>query len=177
MNRPPEYDRLIKDRALEEVQPTPGAIAGYLKNAADYLTTAKATDPSLSLQVFTMAYEGYFQLVQAVLEHFQVRTKEAGRNLAILRVSADLKLRTGRVFDCHQSTRQKKRDFLPIAIPSGFQARSSGRHRRIGKVHPCSLPTHQYPVAHEMIHAIPPLRWSLGATNTAPPGQNLKFSG
>jgi len=92
MNRPPEYDRLIKDRALEEVQPTPGAIAGYLKNAADYLTTAKATDPSLSLQVFTMAYEGYFQLVQAVLEHFQVRTKEAGRNLAILRVSADLKL-------------------------------------------------------------------------------------
>lgn len=63
-----------------------------------------------------MAYEGYFQLVQAVLEHFQVRTKEAGRNLAILRVSAD----------CHQSTRQKKRDSAVMAvlekcIPAAYQ--------------------------------------------------------
>ena len=44
------------------------------------------------MQVFTNAYEGYHQLVQAVLEFYEVRTKESGRALAIQRVSADLKL-------------------------------------------------------------------------------------
>ncbi|MHA7683065.1 hypothetical protein [Cupriavidus sp. PET2-C1] len=37
-----------------------------------------------------MAYEGYFQVVQAVLEFYEVRTKDAGRNLAIQRVSTSL---------------------------------------------------------------------------------------
>ncbi len=37
-----------------------------------------------------MACEGYFQVVQAVLEFYEVRTKDAGRNLAIQRVSASL---------------------------------------------------------------------------------------
>jgi len=46
-----------------------------------------ATEP---MQVFTNAYEGYHQVVQAVLEFHEVRTKEAGRALAIQRVSADL---------------------------------------------------------------------------------------
>jgi hypothetical protein len=91
-NRPSEYENLIKQRAFEEVQSTPGAVEQYLRNAENYLTSAKAVDPTLTLPMFTMAYEGYFQLVQAVLEHYQVRTKEAGRNLAIQRVSADLKL-------------------------------------------------------------------------------------
>lgn len=90
--RPLEYDNLIKIRALEPVTPTPGAVLGFLRNAADYLAAAKAVDQQRSLQVFTLAYEGYFQIVQAMLEHHEVRTKEAGRNLAIQRVSADLKL-------------------------------------------------------------------------------------
>jgi hypothetical protein len=42
------------------------------------------------MQIFTNAYEGYHQVVQAVLEHYQVRTKQAGRAMAIARVSADL---------------------------------------------------------------------------------------
>ena len=41
-----------------------------------------------------MAYEGYFQLVHAVLECYEVRTKEAGRNLAIQRVSSSLGVST-----------------------------------------------------------------------------------
>ena len=44
------------------------------------------------MQVFTNAYEGYHQLVQAVLQFYEVRTKESGRAPAIQRVSADLKL-------------------------------------------------------------------------------------
>ena len=97
MPRPPEYDNLIKTRALEAVQPTPGAVAGFLKNAEGFLVLAKtllsgapvATEP---MQIFTNAYEGYHQVVQAVLEFHEVRTKEAGRALAIQRVGADLKL-------------------------------------------------------------------------------------
>ena len=95
--RPPEYDNLIKTRALEAVRPTPGAVAGFLKNAESFLALAKvllagrpvATEP---MQVFTNAYEGYHQVVHAVLEFHEVRTKEAGRAMAIQRVSADLKL-------------------------------------------------------------------------------------
>lgn len=97
MPRPIEYDNLIKTRALEAVQPTPGAVAGFLKNAESCLLLSKtllagvpvATEP---MQTFTNAYEGYHQLVQAVLEFHEVRTKESGRALAIQRVSADLKL-------------------------------------------------------------------------------------
>lgn len=92
MPRPPEYENLIRSRAFEPVLPTHGAVAGYLRNAGDYLEVAKGLDASKPLQVFTMAYEGYFAIVQAVLEHHEVRTRDAGRNLAIQRVSQDLKL-------------------------------------------------------------------------------------
>lgn len=92
MARPAEYQNLIKTRAFEAVQATPGAVAGYLRNAGDYLDAAKSLNPEKTLQVFTMAYEGYYAIVQALLEFHEVRTREAGRNLAILRVSQDLKL-------------------------------------------------------------------------------------
>lgn len=95
MPRPPEYENLIKTKAFEAVRPTQGAVPGYLRNAGDYLDVAKGLDPAKTLQVFTMAYEGYFAIVQAVLEFREVRTKDAGRNLAIQRVSQDLKLSPG----------------------------------------------------------------------------------
>lgn len=95
MPRPPEYENLIKTKAFEAVQPTQGAVPGYLKNAGDYLDAARGLDPTKTLQVFTMAYEGYYAIVQAVLEFHEVRTKDAGRNLAIQRVSQDLKLSPG----------------------------------------------------------------------------------
>jgi hypothetical protein len=94
MARPTEYDNLIKSKAFESVAPTAGAAEGFLRNAGDYLVAAKALDQARHLQVFTMAYEGYFQVVQAVLEFYEVRTKDAGRNLAIQRVSMDLKVET-----------------------------------------------------------------------------------
>jgi hypothetical protein len=95
MTRPPEYENLIKTGAFAAVTPTEGAVAQYLKNAADYLETAKALNPSKPMPMFTMAYEGMYSLVQAVLEFHTVRTKDAGRNLAIQRVASDLKLEPG----------------------------------------------------------------------------------
>jgi len=97
MPRPAEYENLIRTRALEAVQPTPGAVAGFLKNADGFLILSKtllagAPVSTGAMQIFTNAYEGYHQLVQAVLEFHEVRTKEAGRALALQRVSADLKL-------------------------------------------------------------------------------------
>lgn len=95
MSRPIEYENLIKNRSLEAVAPTPGAVPAYLKSAEDYLQHAiqglASVEPG---PVFTSAYEGFFLLVQAVLEFREVRTKEAGRNLAIQRVCADLQLST-----------------------------------------------------------------------------------
>lgn len=90
MPRPAEYENLIKTKAFEVVAPTPGAIAGFLRNAVDYKATAEGLDSERHLQVLTLAYEGYFQVVQAMLEFYEVRTKEAGRNLAIQRVSTSL---------------------------------------------------------------------------------------
>ena len=92
MQRPTEYQNLIKTGALEEVAQTPGALALYLTNAQDYLTGANQIDANLSMQRFTSAYEGYFQLVQAVQEFYCVRAKAAGRNLVIQRVGSDLKM-------------------------------------------------------------------------------------
>lgn len=92
MTLPAEYQNLINRHALEVVEPTSGAVQAFLSQAENYLASAKQIDPMLAMQVFTNAYEGYFQLVDAFLEHYKVRTKDAGRNLVILRVSADLKL-------------------------------------------------------------------------------------
>lgn len=93
MSHPPEYENLIKTRALEPAVVPAGAVQGFLRNAADYLGTANALSASeRPLQVFTLCYEGYFQLVQAVLAVHQVRAKDAGRNMVIQRVSADLRL-------------------------------------------------------------------------------------
>jgi hypothetical protein len=74
MTRPSEYENLIRNKAFEVVVPTAGATESFLRNAGDYLATAKELDPSKPLQ--------------------EVRTKEAGRNLAIQRVSSDLKVDT-----------------------------------------------------------------------------------
>ncbi|MFA4914272.1 MAG: hypothetical protein WC590_11600 [Burkholderiaceae bacterium] len=97
MERPIEYQNLIRLRAMEAVQPTPGAVDGFLLNAERFLVLAKALLAGKPLaaepmQVFTNACEGYHQVVQAVLEFYEVRTKKSGRALAIQRVSADLKL-------------------------------------------------------------------------------------
>lgn len=93
MPRPIEYENLIKNRSLEAVNSTPGATTAYLKSAADYLSHARqGLDSVQPGPVFTSAYEGFFLVVQAVLEFHQVRTREAGRNLAIQRVCADLQL-------------------------------------------------------------------------------------
>jgi hypothetical protein len=92
MPRPPEYDNLIKYNKLEEVKQTPGAVEGFLKDAAENLDVSRGLDVKHPKQRFILAYEGFYSLTQAVLEFYSVRTKDAGRNLAILRVAADLNL-------------------------------------------------------------------------------------
>lgn len=104
MPRQPKYENLIKTRAFEAVDRTPGAMEGFLKDAADCLEVAVSIDVKRAKQRFILAYEGFYALVQAVLELNEVRTKEAGRNLAIQRVAADLHLTPGEmklVVDAH----------------------------------------------------------------------------
>ena len=108
MTLPIEYQNLIARRALEVVEPTAGAVPAFLLQAENYLASAKQIDPKLAMQIFTNAYEGYFQLVDAFLEHYKVRTKEAGRNLVIQRVSGTFPVtgdsdhrRTKLYWECH----------------------------------------------------------------------------
>lgn len=91
MSRPPEYENLIKLNVFAAQPETPGATAALLKNAKEYLAVAQNMDASTHpMQVFSMAYEGFFQVVQAVLEFHTVRVKDSGRDAAIQRVCADL---------------------------------------------------------------------------------------
>lgn len=92
MPRPPEYDNLIKIKAFEAVASTKGAVEGFLKDAAESLEVASSVEPKHTKQRFTLAYEGFYSLVLAVLEFYEVRSKDSGRNLAIQRVAADLQL-------------------------------------------------------------------------------------
>ncbi len=104
MPRPPEYENLIRTRAFDAVARTPGAVDGFLKDAADCLEVAASIDVKRAKQRFILAYEGFYALVQAMLERHEVRTREAGRNLAIQRVAADLQLNPGEmklVIDAH----------------------------------------------------------------------------
>src|SRR3954462_15436450 len=95
MRRPIEYENLIKTRAFEAVVRTEGAAEGFLKDASESLEVAGSIDVNRPKQRFILAYEGFYALVHAVLELYEVRTKEAGRSLAILRVGADLQLDPG----------------------------------------------------------------------------------
>lgn len=63
----------------------------YLRNAQSYLDAARRLDPAeAAMPIFSSAYEGFFQLVQAMFELHEVRTKDAGRSLAIQCVCRDL---------------------------------------------------------------------------------------
>jgi hypothetical protein len=93
MTRPVEYEAMIQKNWFAVQAATPGAISAYLLNARSYLAAARQLDASTSaMPAFSLAYEGLFQVVQAVLEFYEVRTKDAGRNMAISRVCADLKM-------------------------------------------------------------------------------------
>jgi len=51
MPRPAEYENLIRTKAFDAVAPTPGAIAGFLRNAADYRASAEELDAGRSMQI------------------------------------------------------------------------------------------------------------------------------
>lgn len=91
MSRPHEYQNLIRLNCFAEQPRTPGALEAYLANARAYLAAGRQLDADEApMPVFSVAYEGFFQVVQAVLEFHEIRIRDAGRNMAIQRVCADL---------------------------------------------------------------------------------------
>ncbi len=141
MTRPQEYENLIKTGAFEVVAPTAGAVPVYLRNAKDYLRAARAMPPEQTLQTFTLAYEGYFQLVQAVLEFYQVRTKDAGRNLAIQRVSHDFGLGPGEFGAISKAHERRNGTSYKSPFPPVSQAEATGLVELLAKC---------LPVAHQL---------------------------
>jgi len=120
MPRPPEYENLIKGGAFEAITRAAGVTEAFLKTAAEDLEVAKSIDIKHPKQRFTLAYEGFYSLVQSVLDFYEVRTKDAGRNLAIQRVAADLKLAPAEfklVIDAHSRRNETtyRSPFPPIS--------------------------------------------------------------
>lgn len=104
MPRPAEYDNLIRTGYFHEQPATPGFLAQYLLVAEQCLDGARKTEHSTP--AYLLAYEGFYQLVQAVLEHHGVRAADrpGHRVVAIQRVCADLQLSPGQqklVTDAH----------------------------------------------------------------------------
>lgn len=66
MQRPPEYENLIKMGYFHEVAPTSGFKEQYLKVAEGYLQDAAQANTTASR--YLLGYEAYYQVVQAVLE-------------------------------------------------------------------------------------------------------------
>ena len=97
MPRPIEYENLIKNGYFHPVQTTPDFIRQYLQVAAGYLADAKYVPHAASR--FILAYEGFYQIVQAVLDFHGVRAvdRPGHRIVAIQRVCADLKLSPGQL--------------------------------------------------------------------------------
>jgi hypothetical protein len=114
----------VAEEVIEAVQPFLFAASGnpraFSKDAADGLEVANGFDVKRAKQRFILAYEGFYALVQAVLELNAVRTKEARRNLAIQRVAADLHFNPGEmklVIDAHarRSDTTYRSPFPPIS--------------------------------------------------------------
>lgn len=104
MQRPIEYANLVKAGYFHEVAPTSGFKEQYLKVAQEYLEDASHANATATR--YLLAYEAFYQVVQAVLENFGVRAidRQGHRTIAIQRVSADLELSAGEIkliTDCH----------------------------------------------------------------------------
>lgn len=122
MPRPDAYQNLIKTGMLQPVPGDRAFVRQYLANAQDYATeAAKAAVP---LARFTLAYEGFYCLVQAVLEHHGVRStsRPGHRIVAIQRVCADLKLSPGQVKQVTDVHARRNESVYRAPIPPVSQA-------------------------------------------------------
>lgn len=90
MTRPVEYDNLIEKGAFKPATIDQNSIAQFMRSAEEMLVTSKATTSAAPR--FTLAYEGMFNVVMAVLEFHGVRPDDSPghRVTAIQRVAADL---------------------------------------------------------------------------------------
>jgi hypothetical protein len=92
MNRPPEYDNLLRTQAFKPAVSSRDSIQQFLQTAEGMRTDARL--PMRDSARFLLAYEGMFSVVMAVLEAYEVRPGDGGghRSTAIARVAADLRL-------------------------------------------------------------------------------------
>jgi hypothetical protein len=76
VQRPPEYEGLLRIGSFKEAATNADSIAQFLRTAEEMSTAAAHPIPDSAR--FVLAYEGAFNVVMAVLEHFGVRPGDAG---------------------------------------------------------------------------------------------------
>lgn len=97
MQRPSEYNNLIRTGYFHEITPVHRYKEQYLLVAKGYIDDAALT--KLPATRYLLGYEAFYQIVQAVLEFFGVRAtdRQGHRTIAIQRASVDLGLTPGEI--------------------------------------------------------------------------------
>ncbi|WP_305825625.1 hypothetical protein [Massilia brevitalea] len=92
MVRPVEYDNLLANGTFKPAAVSKASIDQFMRSAEEMSTASKAT--ASAAPRFTLAYEGMFNVVMAVLEFRGARPGDSPghRATAIQRVAADLGL-------------------------------------------------------------------------------------
>lgn len=117
MPRPAEYDNLIERGALKNAASTPESVAQFMRTASQMQAAAL---PQLPAAVrFTLAYEGMFNVVMAVLEHRGARPGDGAghRATALQRVAADLQLEPAHLSALTRLHDTRNRVTYRMAIP------------------------------------------------------------
>ncbi len=92
MDRPIEYENLIRTRSFKAAVSDRGSIEQFMRMAE--VLQEDASGPLRDATRFVLCYEGMFNVVMAVLEFREVRPGDGAghRATAIARVAADLQL-------------------------------------------------------------------------------------
>lgn len=91
MHRPSEYENLISKQFFRVEPALQGAAQTLLRNAEEHLTAVKILNSTgLLTPAFLTAYDGFVQVVQAVLEYREVRVAEEFQLTATQVVCKDL---------------------------------------------------------------------------------------
>jgi len=117
MERPIEYDNLVTKGSFKDAVRDPASIKQFMASAEDFAASIKPELPPTPR--FTLAYEGMFLVVMAVMEHYGTRPGEGSghRSTAIGRVAGDLKLDSAMLSTLLRSHDNRNRITYKSSIP------------------------------------------------------------
>lgn len=124
MERPIEYDNLVKNGTFKDAVKDPASIKQFMTSAGEFAASIKDELPPAPR--FSLAYEGMFLIVMAVMEHYGARPGDGSghRATAIGRVAADLELDSTMLSTLLRSHDNRNRITYKSSIPPVTKAQA-----------------------------------------------------